>query len=161
MTNLGHNGGPKFAIDPNDAKMFWFKLDIADFKRRIADLDYELRGYLITLLVELYDSKGRLPYDLPLLGKRLGTTARVMKRVLNVLIAQGEIYVAGEFIRSRRCDEEREKFIGDYCQRHASAIQREQAKRELRPASEKVWPKFHESLTRTSAKQFQFHLQNQ
>jgi uncharacterized protein YdaU (DUF1376 family) len=133
-------------------KMSWIKLDIADFKRGIADLDYETRGFYITILVEMYDSKGKLPNDTYLLGKRLGTTARVIKRVLEVLIAQGKVYVSGDNIRNRRCDEEREKVIAEYCRRHAAALKREADKRRVADANGEVSGKFDGSFSEVSAK---------
>lgn len=152
FNRLGHNGGPDIGIDPDDVKMSWIKLDIADFKRGIAGLDYETRGYYITLLVDMYDSRGRLPNDPYLLGKRLGTTSRVVNRVLAVLISQGKIYVDGEWLRNRRCDEEREKVIAVYCRRHAAAIRREADKRYAAIAGGRVSAKFQQSLPEVSPK---------
>lgn len=153
MIAIGHNGGPSSDIDTDDVKMSWIKLDIADFKRGIANLDYETRGFYITILVEMYDSKGRLPNDLYLLGKRLGTTARVVKRVLDVLVSQGKVYVSGDWLRNRRCDEEREKLIAEYCKRHVAAVKREAARRSHAQATEEVSPKFGGSFGEVSAKQ--------
>jgi uncharacterized protein YdaU (DUF1376 family) len=152
MSGVGHNGGPAYDIDTDEVKMSWIKLDIADFKRGIADLDYETRGFYITILVEMYDSKGKLPNDTYLLGKRLGTTARVIKRVLEVLIAQGKVYVSGDNIRNRRCDEEREKVIAEYCRRHAAALKREADKRRVADANGEVSGKFDGSFSEVSAK---------
>lgn len=153
MTSIGDNGGPAFDVDTDDIKMSWIKLDIADFKRGIADLDYETRGYYITILVEMYDSKGKLPNDLYLLGKRLGTTARVVKRVLDVLVGQGKVYVSGDWLRNKRCDEEREKLIAEYCRRHSAAVKREENRRKTADASQKVSAKFPESLPEVSPQQ--------
>lgn len=147
MADIGHNGGPAHDIDTDDIKMSWIKLDIADFKRGIADLDYETRGFYITILVEMYDSKGKLPNDFVLLGKRLGTTARVIRRVMDVLLMQGKVYVSGDFIRNRRCDEEREKIIAEYCRRHAAAVKREAEKR---ASTQKVLAKFGGSFPEVS-----------
>jgi uncharacterized protein YdaU (DUF1376 family) len=152
MSGVGHNGGPAYDIDTDEVKMSWIKLDIADFKRGIADLDYETRGFYITILVEMYDSKGKLPNDTYLLGKRLGTTARVIKRVLEVLIDQGKVYVSGDTIRNRRCDEEREKVIAEYCRRHAAALKREADKRRVADANGEVSGKFDGSFSEVSAK---------
>ena len=152
MTPIGHNGGPDFSINTDDVKMSWIKLDIADFQRGIADLTYEMRGFYITILFEMYDSKGKLPNDLYLLGKRLGTTARVVKRVLDVLISQGKVYVSGEWLRNKRCDEEREKLIAEYCRRHAAAVKRETSRRKNADANPEVSAKFPESLAEVSPK---------
>jgi uncharacterized protein YdaU (DUF1376 family) len=155
MASIGDNGGPAFDIDTDDIKMSWIKLDIAAFKRGIVDLDYEMRGFYITLLVEMYDSKGKLPNDLYLLGKRLGTTARVVRRVLDVLIEQDKIYVSGDWLRNKRCDEEREKLIAEYCRRHAAAVKREATRRQNADANPEVSAKFPESLAEVSLKQSQ------
>ncbi len=155
MSGIGDNGGPAFDIDTDDIKMSWIKLDIADFKRGIANLDYELRGFYITILVEMYDSKGKLPNDLYLLGKRLGTTSRVVKRVLDVLVGQGKIYVSGDWLRNKRCDDEREKLIAEYCRRHAAAIKREANRRQNAYPNPEVSSKFPESLAEVSPKQSQ------
>jgi uncharacterized protein YdaU (DUF1376 family) len=155
MSGIGHNGGPDFGIDTDDIKMSWIKLDIADFQRGIADLSYEMRGFYITILVEMYDSKGKLPNDLYLLGKRLGTTARVVKRVLEVLLGQGKIYVSGDWIRNKRCDEEREKLISEYCRRHAAAVKREGNRRKNANTIPEVSGKFAGSFPEVSPKQYQ------
>lgn len=149
--STGHNGGPPLAVDSDDVKMSWIRLDIADFKRGIANMDMELRGFYISILVEMYDSKGRLPNDLTLLGKRFGTTARVMRRVVELLVSEGKLYVAGDSLRNRRCDEERERLIAEYCRRHAAAVKREAAKREAESLAE-VSGKFQQSLAEVSPK---------
>lgn len=149
---VGSNGGPPLSIDTDDVKMSWIRLDIADFKRGIANMDMELRGFYISMLVEMYDSKGRLPNDLALLGKRFGTTARVMRRVVELLVTEGKLYVAGETLRNRRCDEERERLIAEYCRRHAAAVKREEAKRKAESLAE-VSGKFQQSLAEVSPKQ--------
>lgn len=153
---MGNNGGPPFDVDTDDIKMTWIKLDIADFKRGIKDLDYEIRGFYITILVEMYDSKGKLPNDALLLARRLGTTARVIRRVLALLLTEGKIYVSGDWLRNQRCDEEREKLIAEYCRRHQAAVEREQKKRlakQAEPQSEnEVSAKFAGSFAETSPK---------
>lgn len=133
---LGHNGGPAITdFNPDDIKMSWIKLDIADFKRGIEYLDYEIRGYYITILVEMYDNKGKLPNDPVLLSKMLGTTRRVVSRVLRILVDQGKVYERGGWLRNQRCDEEREKLIAEYCRRHVAGVERERKKRIERNAA--------------------------
>lgn len=151
MNGIGSNGGPPLFVDSDDVKMSWIRLDIADFKRGIANMDMELRGFYISILVEMYDSKGRLPNDLTLLGKRFGTTARVMRRVVEILVSEGKLYVSGDSLRNRRCDEERERLIAEYCRRHEAAVKREAAKKEAESFS-KVSAKFQQSLAEVSPK---------
>lgn len=161
MTDSRHNGGPPIIDldDDHDIRMTWIKLDIAAFKRGIADLDYELRGYYITILVEMYDNRGKLPNDVALLSRRLGTTARVVRRVLAILLAQGKVYVSGDSLRNARCDEEREKLITEYCNRHRAALAREAARRESASVADakteslgEVSAKFAGSLAKVSTK---------
>ena len=151
MNGIGSNGGPPLFVDSDDVKMSWIRLDIADFKRGIANMDMELRGFYISILVEMYDSKGRLPNDLTLLGKRFGTTARVMRRVVEILVSEGKLYVSGDSLRNRRCDEERERLIAEYCRRHEAAVKREAAKKEAESFS-KVSAKFGGSFAETFSK---------
>lgn len=150
MSDIGHNGGPPIDVDPNEIKMSWIKLDIADFKRGVRDMDMEMRGYYISILVEMYDNRGRLPNDLTLLGKRLGTTARAAKRVVEFLIDEKKVYVSGDWIRNQRCDEEREKLIEEYVRRHNAAVKREASKRANAPATPEVTAKFGGSFSEVS-----------
>lgn len=132
MTNLGHNGGPAIGADvnPDDIEMTWIRLHIGDFKKGVKDLSFELRGFYISILCEMYEESGKIPNDIVLLSRRLGTSTRTMRRVLEALMADGKVYAAGAYLRNKRCDEERERLIIEYCNRHAAAVKREQDKRD-------------------------------
>lgn len=136
-------------IDSDSVQMIWFKLEIAPFQDGIKDMPKELIGYYFVILLEMYrDKSGRLPYDLTILGKRFGTTARVMRRVLDELIGQGKLYVMDGWLRNKRCDEERKKFISECINRHVAAVKRHSNA----PATQEVSAKFQPSLPETSVK---------
>lgn len=147
---IGHNGGPRLVPDEQDIKMTWIRLDIQDFRDGVRAMDMEMRGYYISFLLEMYDGDGSLTSDLYHLGKVFGTTARVMKRVADTLLSEGKIYLTtdGRF-RNRRCDEEREKLIAEYCRRHQAAVRREEEKRRSALTSER---KVSAKLSEVSAK---------
>jgi len=149
---IGHNGGPRLIPDEQDIKMTWIRLDIQDFRDGVRAMSMEMRGYYISFLLEMYDGDGSLTSDLYHLGKVFGTTARVMKRVADTLLSEGKIYLTtdGRF-RNRRCDEEREKLIAEYCRRHQAAVRREEGKRRSTlPSEQKVSAKLSEVSAKPS-----------
>ena len=136
-------------FDPDNIQMTWIKLEIEAFEDGIRYMDKETIGYYFVILLAMYrDKGGRLPHDLTILGKRFGTTARVMRRVLDELIGQGKLYVMDGWLRNKRCDEERKKFISECINRHVAAVKRHANA----PATQEVSAKFQPSLPETSAK---------
>jgi hypothetical protein len=140
-------------LDIENIEMTWIKLEIKAFEDGTVDMDKELLGWYVAILLKMYGSKGgKLPYDLQLLGKRFGTTARVIRRVTDALMAQDKLYVADGFLRNRRCDKEREKLIVEYVNRHNAAVKRHslpEVSGKFEPSFSEVSPELQPNFSQT------------
>ena len=133
-------------IEPN--KLFYFvKWNLADYIAGTQDLTIEQEGVYIRFLVRLYDRGKPFPDDDRFMVTVLGlSTVRVWKRVRDSLLEIGKIIRRNGCLTNNRFERERAKRAQELRRQANAARKRWAVERAKKTSSEKVSPKFGESL---------------
>lgn len=118
------------------------------------ELNLEQRGAYGTIIDLIYSRAGDLPFDLELLKKHLQVNARVVKRLVDELVALDKIQIVDGVIRTRRSDVEIQSRLSVINAQSEGGKQGAEKRwnSDAQGSFEEVSPKFEESLSKKSAK---------
>lgn len=134
MSKIGHNGGPPDTDDvPN---MHFVKFFPGDFLNGTAHMNLEQVGAYIRLLCVMYDRMGGFPYDDHKGSILLRVDRRVYRRVRDMLIADGKVFLDGDTLRNTRVEHEISSYVTEYKRRSEAAKKREAERRERQTYAE-------------------------
>jgi uncharacterized protein YdaU (DUF1376 family) len=151
------NGGPLLEDDATQ-RMRWVKVNPHELLEGIAELSMEERGFYMTLFFSMYARMGGVPFDEHELAKLLRMDKRVVRRLRDLVLNRGKLYVLDGELRQRRVDHEITEYTRKAKKYLAAAAEREEKRRklalvadEIQKTSGKLPADFSQTSARSSA----------
>jgi uncharacterized protein YdaU (DUF1376 family) len=131
------NGGP-LLDDEATQRMRWVKVNPHELLEGIAELSMEERGFYMTLFFSMYARMGGIPFDEHEAAKILRMDKRVVRRLRDLVLSKGKLYVQDGELRQRRVDHEITEYTRKAKKYLAAAAKREEDRRKLAKVADEI-----------------------